>query len=190
VRRTSRLLDILLNWMGAVAGAQRRPGTIVVPAGPSGWLTACRPAGRATVAVALAALAAAGVVRAAHATDLSYTLMSPAFGGSDPAALQTAEYDKGLQQARAVNAAAAAQAAAQAAAAANPTQQFASAIVSQLNSLVARDVALQIANSAPGQAGTIQSGNVSVTYVNSDGQLNISIATPTGSTTLSLPTGD
>ena len=36
----------------------------------------------------------------------------------------------------------------------------------------------------------VQSGNVSVTYVNADGQLNISINTPSGSTTLALPTGD
>jgi hypothetical protein len=55
---------------------------------------------------------------------------------------------------------------------------------------VARDVALKIANSQNGDAGTIQSGSVSVTYVNADGQLNISINTPSGSTTLSLPTGD
>jgi len=143
----------------------------------------------AGVAAVLLALTLAATPQAAGATDLSYTLMSPAFGGSDPAALQAAEYDKGLQQTRAANAAAAA-AAAQAAAANTPTQQFANAIISQLNSLVARDVALQVANSQPGQAGTIQSGNVSVTYVNSDGQLNITISTPTGSTTLTLPTGD
>lgn len=126
---------------------------------------------------------------AAFATDMLYTLMSPSFGGTNPAAVQSAEYDKSLQAQRAANAAAAASAA-QAAAANTPTQQFANAIVSQLNSLVARDVALQISNSQPGDAGTIQSGNVSVTYVNADGQLNVVINTPTGSTNLSLPTGD
>jgi NAD kinase len=51
-------------------------------------------------------------------------------------------------------------------------------------------VALKISNSQNGDAGTIQSGNVSVTYVNADGQLNIVINTPTGSTSLSLPTGN
>lgn len=143
-----------------------------------------------TVAVLTALALACGVLpRTALATDQSYVLQSPAFGGSNPAALQAAEYDKSLQQARAANAAAAASAAA-AAAANSPSQQFANAIVSQLNSLVARDVALQVANSQPGDAGTIQSGNVSVTYVNSDGQLNIVINTPSGSTTLALPTGD
>lgn len=144
---------------------------------------------RAFRALLIIALAAAAAIRTAGATDLNYVLMSPAFGGNNPAALQAAEYDKGLEQARAANAASAA-AAAQAAAANTPTQQFANAIISQLNSLVARDVALQVANSQPGAAGTIQSGNVSVTYVNSDGQLNIVINTPTGSTTLALPTGD
>jgi hypothetical protein len=139
--------------------------------------------------LAAGSLVSAVAPHAARATDLSYVLLSPRFGGTDPAALDAAEYDKSLQQARAANAAAAV-AAAQAAAANGPTQQFANAIVSQLNSLVARDVALTIANSLPGQAGTIQSGNVSVTYVNADGQLNIVINTPTGSTTLNLPTGD
>ncbi len=148
-----------------------------------------RSGSRILAVVAIAALAAAAAPHAARATDLSYVLLSPRFGGTDPAALDAAEYDKSLQQQRAANAAAAASAA-QAAASNTPTQQFATAIVSQLNSLVARDVALQIANSQPGDAGTIQSGNISVTYVNADGQLNIVINTPTGSTTLALPTGD
>ncbi len=95
-----------------------------------------------------------------------------------------------MRRACAINAILSAKAAAQAIAAPDPNQQFANAIISQLNSLVARDVALKIANSQNGDAGTIQSGSVSVTYVNADGQLNISINTPSGSTTLSLPTGD
>ena len=37
--------------------------------------------------------------------------------------------------------------------------------------------------------GTIQSGNVVITYVNSDGQLNVTISSPTGSTMLSIPVG-
>ena len=75
-------------------------------------------------------------------------------------------------------------------AATDPNQQFADAIVSQLNSLVAREIALKIANSQPGDAGTIQSGSVSITFINSDGQLNVVITTPTGSTNLSVPTGN
>ena len=72
----------------------------------------------------------------------------------------------------------------------DPNQQFATAIISQLNSLVARNIALRIADSNPGDAGTIVSGNVSITFINSDGQLNVVITTPTGSTNLSVPTGD
>ena len=149
-----------------------------------------RGRGRQIFGVLLAAaMASAAAPHVARATDLTYVLQSPAFGGTNPAALNAAEYDKGLAQARASNAAAAASAAS-AAASSGPTQQFANAIISQLNSLVAINVAQQIANSHPGDAGTIQSGNVSVTYVNADGQLNISINTPTGATTLSLPSGD
>ena len=122
----------------------------------------------------------------AFATDLLYILQSPAFGGNNPSALQAAEYDKSLASQRA----AAVTATAAAALAANPSQQFSNAIVSQLNSLVARDVALKIAASSNGDAGTIQSGTDSVTYANSDGQLNIVINTPTGSTTVNLPSGN
>jgi hypothetical protein len=130
----------------------------------------------------------AALPRPSVATDMMYTLMSPSFGGNNPAAVQAAQYEKSLRDQRAASAAAAA--AAQAAAAPTATQQFANAIISQLDSLVARDVALKISNSKDGDAGTIQSGNVSVTYVNADGQLNITINTPSGATNLSLPTGD
>lgn len=133
----------------------------------------------------LALLLQIGSPVAATATDLSYGLMSPNFGGTDSSAFQFAQYEKALKDQRAANAAAAAKVST----GPDPNQQFANAIISQLNSLVARDVALKIANSQPGDAGTIQSGNVSVTYVNSDGQLNVVIATPTGSTSLSVPTG-
>ena len=71
----------------------------------------------------------------------------------------------------------------------DPATPFIQAIVSQLTGLVAQSVAQKIANSQDGQAGTIQSGNVVITYVNSDGQLNVTITSPTGSTTLSIPVG-
>ena len=51
-------------------------------------------------------------------------------------------------------------------------------------------IADKIVNSQNGDAGTIKSGNVAITYVNSDGQLSVTISSPTGSTTLVIPTGD
>ena len=190
MRRSTHLPALPPDARPAEATACASPaedGT-VSPRLASARLTARRSTAGAGAALVLVALGGLGA-HPAQATDLSYTLLSPAFGGTDPAALQAAEYDKSLEQTRAANAAAAAAATAQAAAN-TPTQQFATAIESQLNSLVARDVALQVANSTPGQAGTIQSGDVSLTYINSDGQLNITINTPTGSTTMTLPTGD
>jgi hypothetical protein len=132
------------------------------------------------------AMLSGSLSRPGFATDQLYVLQSPSFGGNNPAALQSAQFEKSLRDQRA----AAVAAAAKVTATPDPNQQFANAIISQLNSLVARDVALKISNSQNGDAGTIQSGNVSVTYVNADGQLNIVINTPTGSTSLSLPTGN
>lgn len=146
-----------------------------------------RKPGNGVVITLLAAVALSGAwPRAGSATDLLYILQSPSFGGNNPAAFQSAQFEKSLRDQRASSAAAAARVTA----APDPNQQFANAIISQLNSLVARDVALRISNSKNGDAGTIQSGSVSVTYVNADGQLNIVINTPGGSTTLALPTGD
>ena len=132
-----------------------------------------------SVALCLAAMGSA------QATDLLFVPMSPNFGGNNTIAFQMAQFEKGLRDAKA-----AAQAAAlKAATPADPSQQFANAIVSQLNGLVARQIAERIANSQPGQAGTIQSGNVSITFVNQDGQLSVTITTPTGTTNLSVPSG-
>jgi hypothetical protein len=117
------------------------------------------------------------------ATDLRYAPMSPNFGGFNPIAFQMAQYKKSLE---------AAQDAAEAAAArppADPNQAFVNAIVSQLNGIVAQTIAQRIANAQPGQAGTIQSGSVTITYVNSDGQLSVTITSPTGTTTLVIPSG-
>lgn len=121
----------------------------------------------------------------AQATDLLFAPMSPNFGGNSAIAFQMAQFQKGLRDAKA----AADAAAAKAATPVDPSQQFANAIISQLNGLVAREIAQRIANSQPGQAGTIQSGNVTVTFVNADGQLNVIITTPTGTTSLSVPSG-
>ncbi len=145
-----------------------------------------RPGSRLAIISVVAAILSAALSASVFATDLLYILQSPSFGGNNPAAFQSAQFEKSLRDQRAASAAAAAKVTA----APDPNQQFANAIISQLNSLVARDVALKISNSKNGDAGTIQSGAVSVTYVNADGQLNISINTPTGATTLSLPTGD
>ena len=136
--------------------------------------------------LASAATALAISATPAFATDLLYTPMSPNFGGNNPVALQMAQYANQLRSQRAQAAAAAATAATPA----DPNSQFVDAIISQLNGLVAQSIAQKIANSSSGQAGTISSGNVTITYVNSDGQLNVTIATPAGSTVLNVPTGN
>jgi hypothetical protein len=141
--------------------------------------------GRIAVAAAIASGLAALTAGPASATDLHYMMLSPNFGGSNPIAFQMAQFDRGLDAARA----AAAAAAAKAAIPPDPNAPFVNAIVSQLNGLVAQTIAQKIANSQPGTAGTVQSGNVTITYTNSDGQLNITITTPSGSTTLTVPSG-
>lgn len=118
-------------------------------------------------------------------TDLRYAPMSPNFGGFNPVAFQMAQYEKSLKAAED----AAEAAAARAATPTDPNAAFVNAIVSQLNGIVAQTVARSIANAQPGQAGTIQSGSVSITYINSDGQLSVTITSPTGTTTLVLPSG-
>lgn len=119
----------------------------------------------------------------ARATDLHYFIQSPALGGGNPAALQMAQYDRSLELAKAA-----------AAAAANkppvdPNAAFVNAIISQLNGLVAQSIAQKIASSTNGQSGFLQSGSVSITYMNTDGQLTITITSPSGTTTLTVPTG-
>jgi hypothetical protein len=119
----------------------------------------------------------------AHATDLNYVLQSPSFGGTNGTALQMAQFNQSLvAQQAAAKAAAAKQAIPP-----DPNAAFVNAIISQLNGIVAQTIAQKIANSTNGQAGTIQSGNVTITYVNSDGQLSVTITTPTGTTTLTIP---
>jgi len=121
-------------------------------------------------------------------------MMSPNFGGTNGIALSMAQQEKGLKStyAAAVTAAAAsAKATANSAntAAAAKNQAFVDAIVSQLNGLVAYRVATGIANSTPGSAGTVQSGDTTITYRNVAGQLSVTLTSPTGSTTLVVPTG-
>jgi hypothetical protein len=142
------------------------------------------------VVLVLAGLLAVGATRAGHATDLAYRLLQPSFGGTDPAPYTYAQYEynqKKAQQAAAAQVQAKAAAAQNNAAASSPSQEFANSIISQLTSLVARNVALQIANASPGQAGTIQAQGASITYVNADGQLSVSITTATGTTSFSVP---
>ncbi|WP_296600608.1 curli assembly protein CsgF [Phenylobacterium sp.] len=131
------------------------------------------------------AMAAMAAAQPAAATDLHYALMSPNFGGTNPVAFQMAQYNKALQAARA----AAEAAAARTATPPDPNQAFVNAIISQLNGIVAQTIAQRIANAGAGQAGTIQSGAVTITYMNSDGQLTVTITTPAGSTTLTIPAG-
>jgi hypothetical protein len=68
-------------------------------------------------------------------------------------------------------------------------QAFINAIISQLTGLVAYKVASGIANSANGQAGTVQSGDTTISYINTGGQLSVTMTSPSGSTTLAVPTG-
>ena len=148
-----------------------------------------RPGARARRALPILILLSA-TLGTASATDLHYTLQSPSFGGTDAEAYTYAQYTASQKQAQENAIAAAKQQAANAAssaAASSPSQQFANSIISQLESLVARNVALQIAAATPGQAGTISSDGSTITYVNSDGQLNVSITTATGTTTFSVP---
>ncbi len=119
------------------------------------------------------------------ATDLRYAPMSPNFGGFNPVGFQMAQYEKSLKAAQAAEEAAAARAATPG----DPNAAFVNAIVSQLNGIVAQTIAQKIANAQNGQAGTIQSGSVTITYINSDGQLSVTITSPTGTTTLVIPAG-
>jgi hypothetical protein len=136
-------------------------------------------------------LFAAGLMVLAHpaaATDLRYSLQSQAFGGFTPGLFA---YEQQRQSLRAQRRAEQERAAREAAGTTGPNvnQQFANAIIAQLTSIVARDIAQRIATSATGDAGTIQSGDVAVTFVNSDGQLSLVITTPGGTTNVTLPTG-
>lgn len=133
----------------------------------------------------------------AAASDLSYTLMSPNFGGVNGTAFSMAQQEKSLKAAHAQAEAQAAAARAAAAASASTTvspanaqnQAFINAIISQLTGLVAYRVAAQIANSSNGQAGSVQSGDTTISYVNSGGNLSVTLTSPSGSTTLTVPTG-
>src|SRR6185312_11987059 len=97
----------------------------------------------------------------AQATDLLYTLRSPSFGGTDNAALTSAQFEQSLKAQRSASQAAAT--AALRSTTTDPNAAFVSALTSQLTGLVAQSIAQKIANSQNGQAGTIQSGNVVIT---------------------------
>ena len=146
--------------------------------------TAARLRGLVTIWIPwITAGALLATAQGAGATDLNYTLQSPSFGGANGVALQMAQFNQSLvtQQAQAKAAAA------KASVAPDPNAGFVNAIISQLNGIVAQTIAQKIANSTNGQAGTIQSGSVTITYINSDGQLSVTITTPTGTTTLTIP---
>lgn len=130
----------------------------------------------------------------ACATDLYYNLMSPNFGGTNAVALSMAQQENSLKTA---HAAAVAAAAARAASVTSSTgtaanaqnQAFINAIISQLTGLVAYRVATGIANAPPGATGTVQSGDTTITYINNAGALSVTLTSPSGSTTLTVPTG-
>lgn len=148
------------------------------PSRQRGWSRQVWRAGATALGLSLAATPGL-------ATDLRYAPMSPNFGGFNPVGFQMAQYEKSLKAAKE-----AAEAAAQRAGTPNdPNQAFVNAIISQLNGIVAQTIASKIANAQNGQAGTIQSGSVTITYINSDGQLSVTITSPTGTTTLVIPAG-
>lgn len=167
-----------LSPSDSFANSNRTRVPVVTPSG--GWRRASSVA-----TAAIASVATFAMTGPAQATDLHYNMLSPSFGGTNPIGLQMAQFDRSLQAARA----AAAAAAAKAAIPPDPNAPFVNAIVSQLNGLVAQSIAQKIANSAPGTSGSVHSGNVTITYTNSDGQLSITITSPTGSTTLTVPSG-
>ncbi|HQT59747.1 MULTISPECIES: curli assembly protein CsgF [unclassified Acidiphilium] len=127
---------------------------------------------------------------AAQATLETYNLQSPAFGGTNAysagLAQQTYSSKESKIQAQ-ISALKAAQSAAAQAAASSPSAQFTNSILSQLNGLVAYNIASKIANATPGSTGAFQSGNNTVSYVNSGGVTTVTITSPNGTTTLALP---
>ncbi|CAH2603227.1 Curli production assembly/transport component CsgF [Rhodovastum atsumiense] len=128
----------------------------------------------------------------AHATDLVYVLQSPSFGGSNDTALSRAQLEKSLVQSRDAAREAAAKAAAAAATSTtttSPSQTFVNTVTAQITALVARSIADKIAGSKDGDAGTVVANGATITYVNADGQLNVTMTTAEGTTTLSIPTG-
>ena len=146
----------------------------------------------AAAAFVVAAVTGAGP---AFATDVSYSLRSPNFGGTNSAPLQYEQLQNTQKATTRAAQAQAARAAISAAAGGGSTtntqaQAFADAIVAQLNAMVSRQIALKIAGSVPGDAGTITANGVSLTYINVDGQLSVTITTPNGVSTISLPTGN
>ena len=148
---------------------------------------------QAAFAVALGACVLAGP---ASATDMIYSIQSPSFGGNNSAALQmeqlqnsTIAATRNAQKAAAAAAAAAAVAASPSTAVNTQAQNFANTLMAQLNSIISAKIASQIANSQNGAAGTIVDNGVTLVYTNSDGQLNVTIQTPNGVSTITLPTG-
>jgi hypothetical protein len=135
-----------------------------------------------------AALMLLAASHGANASDLRYTLQSPAFGGFNRGLLEYEQLEKGLRQQRAAEAERRAREAA-GRTGVDVNQQFVNAIVAQLTSLVARDIATRIASTGDGDAGTISSGDTNITFVNSDGQLSVVITTPTGTTNITVPSG-
>lgn len=167
-----------LSPSDSVANSNRPRASVIAP-------SRGRPGAPGVAAAVIAGVVTFATAGPVQATDLHYTMLSPSFGGTNPIGLQMAQFDRSLQAARA----AAAAAAAKAAIPPDPNAPFVNAIVSQLNGLVAQSIAQKIANSAPGTSGSVHSGNVTITYTNSDGQLSITITSPTGSTTLTVPSG-
>ena len=119
---------------------------------------------------------------------LTYTFNSPNFGGNNSYAMTMAQQERGLKAAiDAKQAAKDAAAAAEIKAAAAQSSALSNSIMSQLNGLVAYKIANQIVSSSSGDSNSFQSGDNTVSYINTSGVLSIVITSPSGTTTLTLP---
>lgn len=78
--------------------------------------------------------------------------------------------------------------AAQQALANSPATRFANALQSQLFMSISQQLSQKIAGLEAGQTGSFSSGDVFISYVRNPSTVSVVITTPTGSTTLELPT--
>lgn len=124
------------------------------------------------------------------AAELSYTLQSPLVGGTNPYLMQAENQRvQAVRQAEATAKAEAksAQADARRLAENTPAARFARALESQLYYSVANRLSQDLATLPDGGTGSFRTGDTTIEYRNSNGTLYITITTPTGTSTLELP---
>ena len=119
---------------------------------------------------------------------LTFSFKSPNFGGVNSTAMSMAQQERGLKAAIIANEAtklAAIQAELDAADA--KENALVNSILSQLNGLVAYKIANEIVSSTNGQADSFQQGNNTISFINSSGVLSITINSPSGTTSITVP---